>query len=54
MVDSSGTSSYTYDIQGRLKTYTPPLGLSSGYYEWYDYNNAGQKTEVKITNPNNS
>ena len=50
MIDSSGESEYTYDCQGRLKTYKPPIGLDSGYYVEYDYNDAGQKTQVKITN----
>ncbi|MGI6295511.1 MAG: RHS repeat domain-containing protein [Armatimonadota bacterium] len=50
MIDSSGESEYTYDYQGRLKTYKPPIGLDSGYYVEYDYNNAGQKTQVRITN----
>ncbi len=48
MHDSSGDSYYSYDEQGRLKTYTPPTGLTSGYYLEYGYNNAGQKTYVKI------
>lgn len=44
------TSSYTYDTLGRLETYTPPVGLGSGYHLEYAYNDAGQKKEVKITN----
>jgi len=44
------TSSYTYDIMGRLDHYTPPVGLASGYYVDYDYNDLGQKTAVRITN----
>ncbi len=50
MRDASGDSYYSYDCQGRLVSYTPPVGLAANYYEWYNYNNAGQKTEVKITN----
>lgn len=51
--DDSGTvlrqSSYTYDGQGRLETFTPPTGLGANQYLRYYYNNAGQKTEIKIT-----
>ncbi len=50
MADSSGTSSYAYDEQGRLQTYHPPVGLDSASNMVYSYNNADQKTEVKITN----
>ena len=38
MTDSSGNSAYSYDIQGRLQTYTPPKGLDPYYYVWYGYN----------------
>lgn len=54
MHDSSGTSSYTYDLQGRLRTYKPPVGLGVNDYVWYDYNSAGQKTEIKITDGANA
>jgi RHS repeat-associated protein len=50
MVSGSLSSNYTYDIQGRLESYKPPVGLVSGFKVWYHYNNAGQKTEIKITN----
>jgi YD repeat-containing protein len=39
MVDASGTSSYTYDTQGRLATYTPPL--PANFTVEYSYNAAG-------------
>jgi len=44
------TSTYSYDIQGRVAQYTPPAGLASGYYVDYGYNGAGQESRVKITN----
>ena len=50
MTDAAGESGFEYDSQGRLKTYTPPLGLDTGYYVEYAYNKAGQKTGVKIWN----
>jgi RHS repeat-associated protein len=46
MVDDSGTSSYTYDTQGRLSTYTPPL--PANYRVDYSYNTAGEKESVVI------
>ncbi|MEN6521334.1 MAG: RHS repeat-associated core domain-containing protein [Armatimonadota bacterium] len=50
IIDTSGTSSYNYDTQGRVTSYTPPVGLDSGYYVSYGYNNLGQKLYTKITN----
>lgn len=45
MVDSSGNSSYNYDIQGRLLDYTPPK--PSGHTAvTYTYNNLGQKISI--------
>ncbi len=48
MHDASGDSYYSYDAQGRLVSYTPPLGLAAGREMWYAYNNAGQKTRVSV------
>ncbi len=48
MHDASGDSYYSYDAQGRLVSYTPPVGLAAGSEMWYAYNNAGQKTRVSI------
>ncbi len=48
MRDASGDSYYSYDSQGRLVSYTPPVGLAAGNEMWYAYNNAGQKTRVSI------
>ena len=46
MVDSSGTSSYTYDARGQLSTYTPPL--PANYKVEYTYNPKGMKTSVVV------
>ncbi len=48
MTDSSGTSYYDYDIQGRLTSYTP----NSHAAVTYTYNNLGQKTGISSTNYN--
>ncbi len=45
MVDSTGTSQYEYDIQGRLMSYTPPVPSQHDAVE-YTYNNLGQKTSI--------
>jgi len=44
MVDSSGESSYAYDIQDRLTGYTAPL--PSGRTITYTYNNLNEKTSL--------
>jgi YD repeat-containing protein len=41
------TSSYAYDYQGRLVSYTPPVG-ASGKKIYYAYNNANQKIRMSI------
>ncbi len=45
-IDSTGTSSYTYDYIGRLATYTPP-GQSA---LTYTYNNLGEETSLTTGN----
>lgn len=49
MVDDSGTSSYGYDTQSRLTSYTPPLPTGHAPVT-YGYNNLGQKTAMSTTN----
>jgi|GEM_PF-6360115 len=44
------TSTYQYDMLGRIERYTPPVGLDGGYYVSYTYNKLGQKMSVRITN----
>ncbi len=46
MLDESGTSSYTYDTQGRVTSYSSPQ--PENYRVLYSYNAAGEKTSLVL------